>query len=107
MSDRPVNARAARMANIVASVPELVNRRRSIDGTPAADLLGQLDLGLGRCREGGPAADLGLDRGDDGGVGVAQDQRGVIAQEVAVAVAIDVLDATARNPTRHTADRAP
>ena len=31
--DRPVNARAARMANMVASVPELVNRRRSIEGT--------------------------------------------------------------------------
>ena len=33
MSGRPVNARAARMANIVASVPELVKRRRSIEGT--------------------------------------------------------------------------
>ena len=32
-SGRPVNARAARMANIVASVPELVKRRRSTDGT--------------------------------------------------------------------------
>ena len=33
MSGRPVNARAARMANIVASVPELVKRSRSTDGT--------------------------------------------------------------------------
>ena len=32
-SGRPVNARAARMANMVASVPELVNRSRSIEGT--------------------------------------------------------------------------
>ena len=29
----PVNARAARMANIVASVPEFVKRTRSIDGS--------------------------------------------------------------------------
>ena len=32
-SGRPVNARAARIANIVASVPELVKRTRSIEGT--------------------------------------------------------------------------
>ena len=32
-SGRPVNARAARMANIVASVPELVKRSRSTDGS--------------------------------------------------------------------------
>jgi hypothetical protein len=32
MRSRPVNARAARIANIVASVPEFVNRSRSIDG---------------------------------------------------------------------------
>ena len=31
MSDRPVTARAARIANIVASVPEFVNRTRSTE----------------------------------------------------------------------------
>ena len=83
-SGRPVNARAARMANIVASVPELVKRSRSIDGTRRRMLLGELDLGLGRGREGRPAADLRLDRGDDRRMGMAEDQRGVVAEEVAV-----------------------
>jgi hypothetical protein len=31
MSERPVNARAARIANIVASVPEFVKRTRSTE----------------------------------------------------------------------------
>ena len=33
ITSRPVCARATRRANIVASVPELANRIRSIDGT--------------------------------------------------------------------------
>ena len=65
--------------------PDLLDRRQAI-----ADLLRQLDLGLGGCRERGAAPDLGLDRRDDLRVGVAQDQRGVVAEEVAVLVAIDV-----------------
>ena len=55
-----MNARAARMANIVASVPEFVNRMRSTDGSRRADLLGQLDLDLGRRRERRAARDLRL-----------------------------------------------
>ncbi len=70
-----------------AGEPQALDRR---DAAP--DLLGQLDLGLGRGREGRPAADLCLDRGDDRRVGVTEDERRVVAQKVAVAVAVDVLD---------------
>src|SRR5207342_2354054 len=62
---------------------------------PTADLLGKLDLGLGRGREGRAAAHLRLDSRDDGRVRVTEDQRGVVAQEVAVLVAVHVADAQA------------
>ena len=66
---------------------ELLDRRQ-----PSADLLGQLDLEPGRGGEGRAAADLRLDRGGDGRMGVAQDERRVVAQEVAILVAIHVAD---------------
>ena len=55
-------------------------------------LLGELDLGLGRGRERRSAADLGLDGRDDRRVGMAEDERGVVAEEVAVFVAVHVAD---------------
>ena len=81
--------------------PDAFDRRQ-----PADDLLGQLDLGLGRRRERRAAADLRLDRGDDLRVGVAEDERRVVAEEVAVLVAVDVPgpDALRRGPC--TADTA-
>ena len=48
-----------------------------------------ISVSVGR-REGGTAPDLRLDGGDDLGMGVPQDQRRVVAQEVAVGVAVDV-----------------
>src|SRR4029077_13818482 len=64
------------------------------DASP--DLLGELDLDLGRGGERGAATDLLLDRRHDRRVGVAEDQRGVVAEEVAVGVAVHVGDAQPR-----------
>ena len=61
-------------------------------GNPGPDLLGEQDLGLGRRGERRATADLGLDGVDDGRVGVTEDQRGVVAEEIAVAVAVDVAE---------------
>ena len=47
---RFVNARATRAALIVASVPELTNRTRSIDGISIGDLLRQPGLELASAR---------------------------------------------------------
>ena len=84
-----MTARARRTAPIAASVPELVIRSISTEGT-RRDLLGQLDLGLGRGAVAGPARGGLVDRGDDLGVGVAEDQRAPGADPVDVAVAVDV-----------------
>jgi hypothetical protein len=54
--------------------PDSLHRRQ-----PAPDLLGELDLDLGRGGERGAAPDLNLDRRDDVGVGVAENQGGVVA----------------------------
>ena len=89
--ERPAGERAGRSdgehRRLGAGVrePDPLDRRQ-----PAPDLLGQLDLDLRRRGERGAAPDLGLDRRDDIGVGVAEDQRRVIAEEVAVLVAVDV-----------------
>jgi hypothetical protein len=61
-------------------------------GDPLDELLGEGDLeraGRTECRA---ASDLLLDRGHDGRVGVAEDQRRVVAEEVAIGVAVNVLD---------------
>ena len=61
-------------------------------GNPGPDLLGEQDLGLGRRGERRATADLGLDGVDDGRVRVTEDQRGVVAEEIAIAVAVDVAE---------------
>ena len=77
--------------------PEPFQRRQTAD-----DLLGQLHLDLGRGRERRCAVDLALDRVHDDRMRVPQDQRRVVAQEVAVLVAIDVpgVDALAADHVR-------
>ena len=57
---------------------------------PRGDLLGELDLGLGRGAVARPARGRRGDRGDDLRVGVAEDQRAPGADPVDVAVAVDV-----------------
>ncbi len=64
-------------------------------GDAGGDLLGKLDLG-GGCGTVGGAAPCRLDhRGEDRGVGVAEDQRSPGADPVEVAVAVDVDQLTA------------
>jgi len=65
--------------------PQPLDRRQA-----APDLLGQLDLDLGRRGERRGPADLVGDRFDHRRMRVAEDQRGVVAKEVAVLVAVDV-----------------
>ena len=64
---------------------------------PRADLVGELDLALGRRPEAGARAGGGGDRLHDCGAGVAEDQRppGADPVDVAVAVGIDQLEALA------------
>ena len=87
---RPVKARASRTAISVASVPEEVKRTRSADGTrrwmARAQAISRGWLApncgaLGRRRR---------HRRGHLGVAVAEDQRAVAAEEVDVAVAVDV-----------------
>ncbi len=63
---------------------------------PPDELLGEADLELARRAEGGSAPDLRLDRGDHRRMGMAEDQRGVVAEEVAVVVPVDVPDVDPR-----------
>jgi hypothetical protein len=69
---------------MVASVPEFANRHR-----------GHGDGVLRRLGEVGAALDLGLDRPDDGGVGVPGEGRAVAAVQVHVLVAVGVVDLAA------------
>ena len=61
-------------------------------GDPVADLLGQVELALGRGAEGQPAPGGGGDGLDDGGVRVAQDHRPPRADQVDVAASVGVGD---------------
>jgi hypothetical protein len=63
---------------------------------PTGELLGEGDLQLARRTERGSPTDLLLDGRDNPRVGMAQDQRRVVAKEVAVRVPVDVLDANTR-----------
>ena len=65
--------------------PHLLDARHGLD-----DQLGQLALGLGRRAEARAAASGRFDRGDDGRMRVAEDQRPPGADVVDVAVAVDV-----------------
>ena len=60
---RPVAARATRAALIVASVPELTKRTRSIEGTSVAHELGELDFERARRAEAGAEPRLPRQRG--------------------------------------------
>ena len=53
-----------------------------------------------------PSRDLRLDRRDDVRVGVAEDERRVVAEEIAVLVAVDVPCPHAPRPEPCTADTA-
>ena len=92
---RPVKPRASRMALMVASVPELTRRTISMEGTASADGLGQLDFALGGRAEAGAACQRLLDRRDDLGMAVAQEQRPPGADVVDVLVAVGVPDVRA------------
>ena len=69
------------------SEPDGVHRR-----DPVAQYLRHADLGLGRPAKGRPPRRLPLERLDDLGMRVADDQAGGVDHEVEVAVAVDVVD---------------
>ena len=83
---------------MAASVPELTSRSNSMEGTALVDEPGKLDLGLGGSAEGGAAGDSLLDGPNDGGMGVAEDQRPPGTDVVDVLVAVDVPDVGAEAP---------
>src|SRR5213078_1634056 len=66
-----------------ADEPHLLDR-----ADPGDDLLGELDLALGRRTEAGAAADLGPHRVDNGGMRMAEDDRAPGADEVDVVTAV-------------------
>ena len=74
--------------------PHQLERRNRVD-----ELLGELDLALGRGAEGGAVADRVDDRPHGLGVGVAEDQRPPRHHPVDVAAALLVLDVRALAPT--------
>jgi hypothetical protein len=87
---RPVARAAILAASSAASVPELVNRTRCTEGTRAASSSPRGDLvGMG-AREREPARQqLGHCVGDRG-EGAAVHHRGVVVDQVQVAVAVDI-----------------
>ncbi len=78
-------------------------------GDPRADRLGEEDLALGRCAEGGAGCRGGGDGSGDGGVRVTEDRRAVRLYVVEELVAVGVPDVralAARHEVRMAADRA-
>ena len=94
-SERPVKARAARIANIVASVPEFVNRSRSRDGRrPMTSSASSTSTSVGAANADARST-WRLHRVHDHRVRVSEDERRVVAEEVEVLVAVDVPGADA------------
>ncbi|MFN8538855.1 MAG: hypothetical protein U0232_15440 [Thermomicrobiales bacterium] len=81
---------------MVASVPEETKRTSSTEDR-GDDRFGPVRFGLGRCAERGAERRLLLERGDDGGVGVADGERspGEDVIDVAVAVGVEHVGAVA------------
>ena len=91
--ERPAGERPGRPDGEHRRLRARAGEAQALDRRDASpDLLGELDLDLGRGGERGAATDLLLHRGDDRRVGVPEDQRGVVAEEVAVGVAVHVGD---------------
>ena len=96
MRSRPVAARATRTALIVASVPELTNRTRSIDGHQRAHALGEVHFERARRAEARAIARGGGERLDEAARRMPVDERPPRHHVVDEHVAVDVLDARAR-----------
>ena len=77
-------------------MPELTSRTCSTGVDPGDDLLGELDLALGRRAEGQSAADGAPHRRDHRGVRVAEDHRPPRADQVDVVAAVGVDQVRAR-----------
>ena len=91
-----MNARATRIALIAASVPELTNRTRSIDGISVAHALAELVLERRWARRSWCRAAPRRDRLDQAARRVAVNQRPPRHHVVDEAVAVDVLEDRAR-----------
>ena len=104
-----MNPRARRMALIVASVPLETNRTISTDGTASTTSSASSRFELARRAVARPVADRRDRRLDDRGVAVAEDHRPPRADEVEVAVAVEVEEVrpvAAGDEERRAADRA-
>ena len=87
-----MNPRATRSALMVASVPELTRRTISIGGDHLADGLGQFDLLFGGRAEAGAARHGLVQRVENHGMPVAENQRPPGADVIDVLVAVGIED---------------